>query len=864
MPAHSLNQGWRMQTSAAAGQDGAQLSSAALDARAWIPTDLPATVLGAIVESGAMGDPMTGMRLRELPGQGPAAENFSNFPMPEDSPYRDSWWYRTTFELADDAREFAELQLDGINYRANVWLNGELVADASEVVGSYRVHALNVSGRLHRDQPNVLAIEILPPQPCDLALSWVDWNPHPPDKNMGIWRDAWLRTSGAVAVRDSHVVTEIDDKGRAHVVIGGDLVNLDTVDHNAFVTAVLDGHIVSATIHVPAGKRVRYDMPSLCIDRPRLWWPRQLGFPELYDLRVHASVNEVPSDDEACQVGLRQVTSEITEDGYAQMYVNGRPVLIRGAGWAADLFLRRDPAREHAQIDYVLDMNLNTIRFEGMLERNDILERCDREGLMVIAGWCCCDCWERWDDWTAESGMVAVESLRSQIRRVRRHPSMITWWYGSDFPPPAHVEQAYLDVLREERWPNPSHSSAANKPTEITGPSGMKMEGPYDYVPPNYWYEDTVRGGAFGFATEVCPGPAIPPIESLRRMLTSEHLWPIDDVWNFHAGGKEFHNVKAFVDAVTGRFGEVTSAEELAKLSQLMTFEAQRAMFEAYARNKGRATGVVQWMLNNAWPSLIWHLFDYYLRPGGGYFGTRVACRPLHVMYAYDDRSVVVVNETRRAHRDLRVRVRTSSPDGSLVFDETRTLDICGGANAQVLEVPTLPNAALQFVDLRMIDVSGTEIDRNFYWVPQELDELDFEAASWINTPIKRYADLRALRTLPTASLAATAERNRDRVRARVRNAGSALAFFVQLRLADDKGADVLPVRWSDNYVTLQPGEEIAIDAVAAENVPARIAISGMNVPAFAIPIVPRPRPATAWDDSTAREVVQAVMARAR
>src|SRR5205823_2592793 len=208
------------------------------------------------------------------------------------------------------------------------------------------------------------------------------------------------------------------------------------------------------------------------------------------------------------------------------------------------------------------------------------LDWCDREGMMVLAGWCCCDSWEKWHQWDDESHPVSAESLRSQIRRVRRHPCLLGWLYGSDFPPPPPVERRYLEVLAEEGWSNPAMSSAANKPTEVSGRSGMKMEGPYEWVPPNYWLEDTARGGAFGFATEICPGPAVPPIESLRKMLPPDHLWPIDDVWNFHAGGQEFHNIRAFTAALNARYGEAQTVDEFAERSQLMTYEGERALFE--------------------------------------------------------------------------------------------------------------------------------------------------------------------------------------------------------------------------------------------------------------------------------------------
>src|SRR6185503_4611277 len=222
----------------------------------------------------------------------------------------------------------------------------------------------------------------------------------------------------------------------------------------------------------------------------------------------------------------------------------------------------------------------------------------------------------------------------------------------------------YLEVLAEEHWPNPFQSSATHKPAALTGPSGLKMLGPYDWVPPNYWLEDTKKGGAFGFATEISPGPAVPPIESLRKMIPAQHLWPIDEVWSFHAGIQEFGNIRAFTEALDRRYGRASTVEEFAELSQLATYEGQRAMFEGYARNRSRASGVIQWMLNNAWPSLIWHLYDYFLRPGGGFFGTQKACEPLHAMYSYDDGSIVIVNDHPRDWAGLRVEARVVNLDG--------------------------------------------------------------------------------------------------------------------------------------------------------------------------------------------------------
>ena len=160
------------------------------------------------------------------------------------------------------------------------------------------------------------------------------------------------------------------------------------------------------------------------------------------------------------------------------------------------------------------------------------------------------------------------------------------------------------------------------------------MTGPYEYVAPSYWLTTKPThppvnqggcGGAHGFNTETSMGPAVPPIESLRAMLAKDHLWPIDDCWNYHAGGGEFKDIHVFTDALNARFGPPPAPRTTRVKSQLMTYEGIRAMFEAYSRNKYTSTGVIQWMLNNAWPSMIWHLYDFYLRPGGGYFGAKKA-----------------------------------------------------------------------------------------------------------------------------------------------------------------------------------------------------------------------------------------------
>ena len=852
----SLNAGWSLQPSSGLATEmaacaGERLSQPGLDISQWYRVDLPSTVLGALVSAGKIVDPYFGTNLRNIPGQGPPAKNFSNFPMPDDSPFRQSWWFRKELPVPAELGPFASLQFDGINYRANIWFNGRQLASRDQVVGAYREYEFDLTALLRRDRPNVVAVQVFPPEPCDLALTWVDWNPSPPDKNTGIWRDVWLRTSGPVAMRAPFVTTKlegVDGARRALLTVAGDLVNNTDTPQVAVVQATIEIGVVTKRFEVPARARIPFaidssDDPALAVDRPRLWWPHTIGTPHLYHLDLQVSVGGAPSDQTQFAFGIREVTSAFTADGHTRFFVNGVPLLIRGAGWAGDLFLRRQPERDRIGLRYAKAMGLNAIRFEGMLERSEFLDACDREGLLVIAGWCCCDCWEKWETWTDENHVVAPESLRSQLRRVRRHPSLLAWWYGSDFPPPAHVETRYLEILKETGWPNPFHSSASHKPAPVTGPSGLKMLGPYDWVPPTYWLEDIDRGGAFGFATEINPGPAVPPVESLKKMLPAAHHWPIDEVWNFHACGQAFHNIHKFTEALNARYGTANSIDEFAELSQLMTYEAQRAMFEGYARNWPRATGVVQWMLNNAWPSLMWHLFDYYLRPGGGYFGTKKACEPLHVMYAYGAGEVVVINDRPEAALDLRVEARLVAPDGRTLTTEIATLSVEPTSATTVRRLAPPPEQGTYFVDLRLFHADGRLLSRNFYWLAAAMDVLDPANTDWKHTPTKAYADLTALRRLPRASVdiaAACLDRFAGDpaavgVRIELRNPSDGLAFFVQLRLVDPSGDDLLPVVWSDNYVSLLPGETMILSAqliggAATKRAPLTVEARGLNV----------------------------------
>ncbi|HXY50755.1 MAG TPA: beta galactosidase jelly roll domain-containing protein [Terriglobales bacterium] len=829
-----LAQGWTLQSSGKVDQSGAALSQPGFQPRNWYPATVPATVVSTLVREKILPDPFFGMNLRQFPGMGyPIGANFSNLPMPPDSPYQVPWWYRTTFRLPSQFKgKSLWLHFDGINYRANIWLNGTQIAKADEVAGTWRTYEFNVTEVVRAE--NALAVEVFAPSETDLAITFVDWNPAPPDKNMGLWRGVYLTASGPVALRYPTVISHVDAAGNAQLTVTALLKNATRQPVKGLLQGAIDKVEFSQEVELAAGesKDVVFQpekFAQLNFEHPRLWWPAQMGAPDLYPLTLAYELEGKTSDRSETHFGIREINSALTDTKARVFSVNGKRILIRGGGWSPDMLFRENPQRLRDEFRYVKDMGLNTIRLEGKLETEDFFDLADREGILIMAGWCCCDFWEKWAKWRPETFDIAQASLRDQIYRLRGHPSLLVWLNGSDGPPPPDVEEMYLGVEKQLLFSNPVLSSASGESTTITGESGVKMSGPYEYVAPSYWTEDILGsthhcklgecGGAHGFNTETSPGPAVPPSESLRAMLPGDHLWPIDDWWNFHAGGGEFKNIQVYTDALNSRYGQTGTLEDFTRKAQLMNYEGIRAMFEAYSRNKYTSTGVIQWMLNNAWPSLIWHLYDYYLRPAGGYFGAKRAMEPLHPLYSYNDRSIYVVSSQYQDARGLKLTTRVYNLDMTEKFSQESTLDAAADSSTKVLTLPDISDASpVYFLSLRLQDAGGKPVGSNFYWLSTKQETLDWEKSNWYVTPSASFADYTALSRLPKVKLRVSS-RSEHRgpeslTQVTLENPTRTLAFFVRLKVnRGAQGEEILPVIWEDNYISLLPGEKRGVTA---------------------------------------------------
>jgi exo-1,4-beta-D-glucosaminidase len=778
------------------------------------------------------------------------------------------WWFRTVFHSAAGPATYTTVRSDGIIPRADLWVNGVCVAGHDVIAGAYTSNSFDIT-HLVRDGENAIAYLVYPGSPMtDLSIGWVDWNQWPPDNNLGIWRDVLIRTSGPIRLSHPRVTSTLTAESKtAHLVITCDATNLSDENLVSEVLARVSGptggvghasDVVAVSSSEVAGRGTHRFQVEIELENPALWWPAELGAQPLYSLEVTACEDEGVSDRVATRFGVRTVSSEIADGGGRWFCVNGRRVPIRGGGWAPDLFLRCDTQRIADELSYTLGTGLNAIRLEGKGETPEFFDMADEAGVLVLPGWECCNKWEAhagtggavWDDNDFD---VASRSMEAEAFALANHPCVVGFVIGSDYAPEPRACRGYLEALERARWDLPVISSAAAAGTDEAGPSGMKMTGPYAWVPPIYWYrEDPELGGAVGFNSETSAGNNVPRCPSLEKMLSPdelEQLWRQPGAKQFHAGPpSEFDNLEIFHRALAGRYGQPTSLKDFVGKAQLASYEATRAQFEAYGSRTGRdrpATGVVYWMLNSAWPSLNWQLWDHYLDPSGAYFGTKKANEPLHIQYDYGDRVVQVVNRAPRPSDRLVALSNVRSAEGFMVDSGLAEVPcIEGGGILTLADLGVGPPdgvTGVYFLELVLSSASdGAVVSRNVYWLSTVADVLEIEETTWQYTPTSGFADLTGLERLPAPDLEVTASCTCSSGRAHVSttisnvSSGDTPGVGVHASLQSWDGSLVAPVHWSDNDVVLFAGQSLCLTAECAEprlaERPPRVEIDAFNL----------------------------------
>jgi exo-1,4-beta-D-glucosaminidase len=881
-----LSQNWALASAKDIQADGASVSKSSFQEKGWHPIHrMPATVLEVLQEDGVYPDLYVGKNMLEK--------------VPQDL-YKQDWWYRTVFTAPAGFSNYV-LEFPGINYRAEIWVNGQKVADNKQIVGMYVAHQVDVTKWIQPGSSNVLAVRVTPEQliqdvnGVELADSWFDWinwkylgyhgeftKPPQfgvsfvPDRNAGIWKPVYLRAMGPVAVENPLVNTDLSmPQATARLTV---YVNLHNLAEQA-VSGTLKGtisRIGKPTVAIEQGvtlspgetREVAFEpeqYQALIVKNPDLWWPYTMGDPSLYDLHLEFVADQKSSDHAHIRFGIRSVTQYRDQDeefpdkgkgGNFYLKVNGRDFRVRGADYTPDLLYRNDPDREAAILQYVKDLGLKMLRSESKISSEHLAELADEQGIPLVFGWMCCNQWEKWDQWSEEDSRVAPESVRSQILMLRSHASSFIWANGSDGLPPVPIRTEYRKVISDLHWQNAVVDTVSSFAKDDKGEriwDGIIMEGPYSWRPPTYWFSGKYVP-ARGSSAEQGDNEHIPTLESLKKFIPADKLWPINDTWFFHSGSITNTNTLMNIQRVVNRrYGPPSNVEDFVNKAQLAHYESTRAQFEDFAAN-GWANHkmTMYWMLNSHWPSFYGNIIDYYLSPGGSYYGAKKGLRPLSVVfnaYATGDHSqakIIVVNQSPDGVRDLHVRVRVYDLSGKVIDDHSvdGVQVPFNGAN-QVMTLPRYPQASsVFFVRCQLFDNMGRQLVDNVYWQSQKDDDMgdpknddafDLKQDSW--------ADMSALSTMPQVQIEVSAEQTvvyGDRVNIiRLHNPSNHIAFFERASICSSRdGNEILPVEYDDNYVTVFPGETVEIHgAVSIKTDPHWVKLEGYNTPATAVRI---------------------------
>ncbi|MCD8081855.1 MAG: hypothetical protein LUF04_16110 [Bacteroides sp.] len=416
---------WYIHSSAGLEIDGSVLSTPQISTEGWYPTSVPTTVMGALSTNGLYEGILEGVAYKEI----------------DRAPYEVPWWFRTSFPLPPLSEgQTARLQLDGLSYSANVWINGRQIADRIHCRGPFRQFSLDITPYLQEE--NVLAIEIFRAEGGDPNIGFVDWNPRPADESMGLYREVRILVSGEVEMKHSrvHTTVNLETLDEAWLNVETTLTNRGTSPVKGKLRGTFDGKTFSVPVTLAAGeeKVVSVDATQarqLHVSQPRLWWCHQLGSPEMYRMQLEFVADNKVSDSQQVDFGIRQIEDYFTEEGHRGFRLNGKEVLVRSAGWTDDMFLRDTPQTNEIQVRYVKDMNLNSIRFENIWGNSqNIYDLCDRYGLLALVGWSCQWEWEHYigspvDQFggimTEETMDLIAESLNDQVLWLRNHPSII-------------------------------------------------------------------------------------------------------------------------------------------------------------------------------------------------------------------------------------------------------------------------------------------------------------------------------------------------------------------------------------------------------------------------------------------------------
>lgn len=901
---------FRLQSSAIVKADGAALSSPAWQPRNyWYPVTVPSTVLTGLVANKVYPDPYIGMNNMLIPDASDTfnlqyhLDQYSHLPG-EPNPWKKPYWYRTTFSVpaGDKGRHF-QLIFKGINYRADVWLNGQLIADSSRMVGMFEEFYLDVDMAIRAGEENALAVKIypldypgLPAEPQLKAMDdffenggptgdigknvtmlcsigW-DWIPEVRDRNIGIWQPVYLRTTGQVIIAHPRVITALPDTGVAKLSLDLDLNNFTQAPRKGRLTVTISPENFSGatftfskdlTAMATSSATKVYlsadDIPALTIHHPHLWWPNGYGNPDLYRIRLRFTDQSGVSDDTSFVFGIRTVSSSTTMvKGYVrrEFYVNGRRIHLVGGAWVPDMMLNRDRQRYDYELRLCRNGNVNLVRIwgGGLGETDDFYELADRYGLLVWQ-----DFWITGDtnggfkgsaDWPLQSS-VFINNVISTILRIRNHPSLLVWTGGNE----GHARKELYDAMRDNvanldgtRPFIPCSSGFSKAPADWKGSwpdnklSGVYSGGPYSWQDEkNYFlFVDEGKGWVFKDETGI---PSQPPYNTLPKIIPdlspdSSLPYPLNNTWGYHDACTGNGRYDTYYKAMVDRYGAPQSIRDFSEKMQLINADGYRAIFEAAGHKLRETGGVMLWKLNAAFPSVAWQVYDWYLEPNAGYYFMQRACEPVHIQLNRDDSSVALVNRTYQPRKGLRYRADILDTGGRSLYRQEG-------------------HASLDTTEARSVLSLTEELkkEKGISFLLLTLYDAGGKLLSRNTYWMSPGHDFTALRQMPFASLtvkalpAAPASTSSGNYlpgayatwTITIKNTSDKLAFFLnpQLIRAEE---EILPSYWSDNYFSIPPGETVTTTVscpkAMIKGVTPGLRLEGWNIPTQTVPLATR------------------------
>lgn len=792
----SLNDSkWKLQRESDVSSDGLELSNNDYNDDKWVKAIVPGTVLNSYLATGEWPDPNFGDQQLEIP----------------DSLFTDNFWYRTEFSIKDaDISKKIWLNFDGINWKADVFLNGK---EIGTIKGAYIRKKIDVTNFIKYDSPNALAILIHKndnpgevtvqhlndpdanggvigyDSPTILASIGWNWMPTIRGRNIGIWNDVYLSFTGEVTMEDPFIKTvmALPDTSYVDLHLETELVNHSCNIKNGYLVGEFSGKKFQYPIELqPMEKQIVKLSPKnvkeLKLNKPKLWWPNGYGEQSLYEMKLSFVDENVISDTKSFNFGVRQYSYSVLNDNL-RLSINGVPIIVRGGNWGmAESMLRCDSIGYDLRVKLHKEMNLNMIRnWIGMVGDDEFYDACDKYGIMI------------WDDfWLAnpvdgpnpKDENMFMANVEDKIRHFRNHPSIALWTGRNEGYPPATLDSAMRITTSRLDGTRYYLSHSAAKP--VTG------LGPYENKDPKWYF--TERGTTFHSEQ----GIVVPPtLEGMKAMMPDKYLWPINDMWGIHDWTQE--RVQIYTNDMIQNYGEPTDIYDFCRKAQMQNMEGPKALMESWQSNRG--PGVLVWMSHPAWPSMICQTYDYFFEPTATFYAFKNACEPVHILWRADSELVQVANNTLRSLKGLKAIVEIWDIDGNRIYNNEKLIDVAPNSivDIQTMKYPS-EISDVHFIKLQLKSSEGWLLSSNFYWRG------------------KKYMDYKSMNTMQKAKIKVQYSNtdstdDKAKINVRLENIGSSVAVMLRLLVLDKKtGKRILPIYYQDNYFSLVPGEKRTVD----------------------------------------------------